>query len=119
VAEAVAWPDHPGATVDAVAFVEADKRYPQVDRDSVTDLSFADRQADRLGAFIDGFKRAVAMRAAPTVRGDGPTREDFYKFLDKHTSLSERTNQYLCKIAADQYGWFSSLPQSSAGEGES
>lgn len=66
---------------------------------------------------IEWLKKAVephlfetrALYAAPPVRGDRPTRQEFYKLLDKHTSLPERTNQYLCRIAADQYGWFAAL----------
>jgi hypothetical protein len=67
--EPVAWPNHPGATVDAVAFIEGVKRYPNVDRD-VPDLTFADKQAACQGAFIAGFKRAMEFRAISPVRAD-------------------------------------------------
>lgn len=115
-----AWPDHPGATIDAVAFVEADKRYPQVDRDSVTDLSFADKQADRLGAFIEGFKRAIEMRARSPVRGD---REAIARIIDREAFIIVNSKRWEIEarkdVALEKADAILFLPvQSGAGERE-
>jgi hypothetical protein len=63
-----AWPDHPGATLDAIAFVEGVKLYPTVDPDAV-DLTFGNQQSSLRAAFIRGFTRAAKMRAAVSARG--------------------------------------------------
>lgn len=96
-AEPVAWPDHTGATVDAVAFVEGVKRYPSMDRDA-SDLAIADKQAACQGAFIEGFKRAIAMRSAPPDRGD---REAIAP--QKHYFLPKEGEFETCKICGHNF----------------